>query len=69
MTKSPKPRQSGLLYYNISTGQLTGREIKAKKGLDVLVAKYVVEGMTKEDATDRARNEMRDNPRKDWRAG
>ena len=60
MPKPPKPKQSGVLNYMASTGRLSGREIKAKKRLDDLVAKYVADGMAKEDATDRARNSGRE---------
>lgn len=40
---------------------------KALKHLEVLTEKYVAEGMSEEDARQRAQKEMRDNPRKDWR--
>jgi hypothetical protein len=65
----PKRAETTTLYYNAGAGRLSGREIKAKKRLDALVEKYVAEGMSKKDATERGRKEMRDNPRGDWRAG
>jgi hypothetical protein len=58
-----------LMYFNAGMGRLSGRAIKANKRLEKLAAKYEAEGLTKEAATARALNEMRDNPRQDWRAG
>ena len=48
---------------------LNRREQNALKRLDNLTAKYLAEGMTKADARQRAQDELRANPRKDWRAG
>jgi hypothetical protein len=45
------------------------RTVKAMKRLDDLIKKYEAEGMSNEDATNRAREEMADNDRGDWRAG
>jgi hypothetical protein len=57
------------LYYTASLGRVSGREIKAKKRMDILVQKYIAEGITERAGQDRALKEMRDNPRGDWRAG
>jgi hypothetical protein len=43
--------------------------IGAQERLEKLAAGYEAEGMSAADARHRARVEMRDNPRKDWRAG
>lgn len=48
---------------------LNRRTKEARKRLEELTAKYVAEGMSKEDAEARAREDMRDNGRGDWRAG
>jgi hypothetical protein len=61
--------ETATMYYSASQGRVSGREIKAKKRMDILVQKYVAEGMPENAARDRARKEMRDNPRGDWRAG
>ncbi len=45
------------------------REKKALNRLEALTANYVAKGMTEEDARQRALDAMRDNPRRDWRAG
>lgn len=42
---------------------------KASERLDALAKKYEAEGLEPEKAKDRATKEMRDNGRKDWRAG
>jgi hypothetical protein len=55
--------------YNPQTGRPTGRAIGAQERLEKLAAKYEAEGMSAPDARNRARMEMRDNPRKDWRGG
>ncbi len=52
-----------------SNAPLHNREKKALKRREELTAKYVAGGMTEEDAKQRAQNEMRDNPRRDWRTG
>ena len=56
-------------YYNHNTGKLSGREVNAQKRLEALAAKYQADGLPEEEARERARNEMRDNPRNDWRDG
>ena len=48
---------------------LHSREKKAKERLERLVERHMAEGMSRHDAEQRARTEMRDNPRKDWRGG
>ena len=55
--------------YNPQTGRLTGRAVGAQERLEKLAAKYVADGMSASDARNRAREEMRANPRKDWRTG
>jgi hypothetical protein len=55
--------------YNPQTGKLTGRAIKAQERLDALTQKYQAEGMAAQDARQRAREELRSNPRRDWRGG
>lgn len=45
---------------------------RTKKALvrkDVLIKKYVADGLNEEEAEVRAHAEMRDNPRGDWREG
>jgi hypothetical protein len=55
--------------YNTQTGRLTGREVGAQRRLELLAEQYQSEGMTADQARQRARAVMRDNPRKDWRGG
>jgi hypothetical protein len=55
--------------YNAQMGTLTGGEVKAKQREDKLVQQFQLEGMTAPEARQRARQIMRDNPRKDWRRG
>jgi hypothetical protein len=55
--------------YDIHTGQPTGREVQAMHRLQVLEERYIAEGLTPADARTRAREELRANPRSDWRAG
>jgi hypothetical protein len=55
--------------YNPQTGKITGRAVGAQERLEALAKKYQAEGMELQDARQRAREEMRNNPRKDWRAG
>ncbi len=50
-----------------SNAPLHGRDKKALKRLEELTEMYVAEGMAKDDAKQRARDEMRNNPRRDWR--
>jgi hypothetical protein len=65
-TDEPKSKTS---YWNQNSGKLSGREVKAQQRLEALTTKYQSEGLTEAEARDRARNELRDNPRSDWRAG
>ena len=55
--------------YDIHTGKPTGRDASAMQRLEKLTEKYVAEGMSLAEARQRARAEMRANPRKDWRVG
>jgi hypothetical protein len=55
--------------YDIHTGKPTGREVQAMHRLQVLTERYIAEGLTPADARTRAREELRANPRRDWRGG
>jgi len=55
--------------YDIHSGKPTGREVSAMQRLEKLTEKYVAEGMSLAEARNRAKAEMRSNPRMDWRAG
>src|SRR5262249_60387000 len=55
--------------YDIHTGKPTGREVAAMHRLQVLTDRYIAEGLTPADARTRAREELRSNLRRDWRAG
>ena len=55
--------------YDIHAGKPTGREVQAMHRLQVLTERYIAEGLTPADARTRAREELRANPRRDWRAG
>jgi len=55
--------------FSQSTGKLTGRDKDAQKRLDKRAEQLQAEGAPKVEATKTAREEMRDNPRKDWRGG
>ena len=55
--------------YDIHAGKPTGREVQAMHRLQVLTDRYIAEGLTPADARTRAREELRANPRKDWRGG
>jgi hypothetical protein len=55
-----------------ATGSNAPLHRREKKGLarrDMLVEKYINEGLSHEDATERANKEMRDNQSSDWRKG
>lgn len=52
-----------------SNAPLHSREAKALERLKRLAAQYEAEGMSAAEAEERARQEMRDNGRGDWRAG
>jgi hypothetical protein len=54
---------------DIHAGKPTGREVAAMHGLQVLTDRYIAEGLTPADARTRAREELRANPRRDWRGG
>ncbi len=51
-----------------SNAPLRNGEKKALKLIGELTAKYMAEGLTEEDAKQRALDAVRDNPRRDWRA-
>lgn len=53
--------------YNAQMGTLSGREVRAKKREDDLVRQYQHNGMSADAAQRRARDEMRNNPTRDWR--
>jgi hypothetical protein len=55
--------------YDIHIGKPTGREVQAMHRLQVLTDRYIAEGLTPADARTRAREELRANPRRDWRGG
>ena len=55
--------------YNPQTGRIGGRAAHAQSRLEVLTKKYQDQGLPLEEARQRARSEMRDNPRGDWRGG
>jgi len=55
--------------YNPQTGKIGGRAAHALPRLDALTKKYQEQGLPLEEARQRARSEMRDNPRGDWRDG
>ena len=55
--------------YNPQTGRLTGRAVGAQERMEKLAAHYVTQGLSPSDARNRAREEMRANPLKDWRVG
>jgi hypothetical protein len=63
--KKSAPRRG----YDIHTGKATGREVQAMHRLQVLTERYIAEGLTPADARTRAREELRANPRRDWRGG
>ena len=63
--KKSAPRRD----YDIHTGKPTGREVQAMHRLQVLTERFIAEGLTPADARTRAREELRANPRKDWRGG
>jgi hypothetical protein len=58
-----------MMTWTASTARLSKRERKATKRLEMRVSELVAAGLSKEDARKKALAEMRDNPRKDWRAG
>jgi hypothetical protein len=62
-------RNKDLMTWTASTARLSGREIKANKRLEKRIAELEATGLSRAAARKKARDEMRDNPRKDWRAG
>lgn len=67
--KAGKRRKRAKGVYNPQTARITGRAAGGLERLQALTKKYQDEGLPLEEARQRARSEMRDNPRKDWRAG
>jgi hypothetical protein len=55
--------------YDSQMGRPTGRDVTALARLDELTKEYVAGGMDEVAARQRARAEMRDNNRGDWRRG
>jgi uncharacterized protein YoaH (UPF0181 family) len=55
--------------YNPQIGQLTHSEVKAQARLEKLAKDYMGDGMTSGNARARAREELRDSARRDWRRG
>lgn len=52
-----------------TTSPLRRRTQNALKRRSELIKRYMGEGMSEEEATERAQNEMRDNEKGDWRRG
>jgi hypothetical protein len=48
---------------------LLRRTAQALKRRELLIAQYIAEGMTEDEASERAQAEMRDNDKGDWRRG
>jgi hypothetical protein len=67
--KKAKPKAKAARGYDIHSGKPTGREVQAMHRLQVLTDRYIAEGLTPADAQTRAREELRANPRRDWRGG
>jgi hypothetical protein len=63
--KKAKSKAKATRSYDIHTGKSTGREVQAMHRLQVLTDRYIAEGLTPADASTRAREELRANPRKD----
>ena len=68
-TTAPKHKAKGSAKYNPQIGKLTGREAGAQMRLEELTEKYQADGMSAQEARQRARDVMRDNPKRDWRRG
>jgi hypothetical protein len=68
MPKRRKKKAAGKAY-NQQTGQITERAAKAQARLEARIKKLQNDGMTLETVRRRARDEMRDNPKPDWRRG
>jgi hypothetical protein len=67
--KKTKPRAKAARGYDIHSGKPTGREVQAMHRLQVLTERYIAEGLTPADGRTRAGEELRANPRRDWRGG
>jgi hypothetical protein len=64
-----KRKAKGGSSYNPQTGRLTHRAVGAQKRLDDLAEEYIAQGIPADQARQRARMEMRDNPKKRTGAG
>ena len=62
--KKAAPRKKAKLGSDTHTGRPTGREAQAMQRLQSLTERYMPA-----DALTRAKEELRANPREDWRAG
>jgi len=67
--KTAKKARKAAPRYSPQTGQLTGRERGAQERLEARATELMGEGLSASDARMRARQEMRDNPTRDWRRG
>jgi hypothetical protein len=65
--KKSKKAKASRPGYDIHTGKPTGRDASAMQRLEKLTEKYVAEGMSLAEARQKAKAEMRANPRMDWR--
>jgi hypothetical protein len=67
-SKTAKPASKAkAMGFDIHAGKPTGREVQAMHRLQTLTDRYIAEGLTPADARTRAREELRANPRRDWR--
>ncbi len=68
-TKAKVARSAKAKSYRPQAGRTTGQELQAMQRLDTLTKTYQAEGMSPQDARQRALDELRNNPRRDWRRG
>jgi hypothetical protein len=68
-TKPKIARKTKAKSYSLQTGRPTGRELQALQRLDTLTKKYQADGISPQDARQRALDELRNDPRRDWRKG
>lgn len=57
------------LTWTASTARMSKREAKAQKRLERRIAELQASGLSEVEARKQALAEMRENPRRDWRAG
>jgi hypothetical protein len=57
------------LTWTASTARMSKREVKAQKRLERRIADYRPVALSQIEARNQALAEMRENPRRDWRAG